>query len=242
MCKVFKYNEVLDICANPYVFKNFNHEKTEKTPERSFSKEINNTENEIKHASSEAGKIVGSAREQADKIIRKAKSEADLMMNKATMDGYQSGLTAANEKINNLITELNLNAQELFKETKLKLDNTFHELEQDAVNISLDIAKKILDVELDRNDNAVIPVVKQAIQNIKSKTEAKVILQAEELKKLEETEAFQMLKKESAGKFQFASDGNMNKGDVLVQTDSGVIDAGISTQFINISNALLQKV
>lgn len=245
MCRIHKSNEVLDINANPYIFKNFNHishTKTQMKDEQRFQEEIKKTEYNLKQAAVEAKTIVDSAREQADKIIKNAGQEANMMMNKAVMDGYQKGFASAKNEINSLISEVKQNSIKFTEEIKQKTDSIFNEVESNAIEISFDIAKKILDVELDRNDSAIVSVIKEAVGKIKNEAQAKVILNEEDLQKIENTEAFIALKEQNIGNLQFSSDSNMEKGDVLIQTEGEIIDAGVRSQFVNIKNAVLQGI
>lgn len=244
MVRIHKYYDELYTNTNPYIFKSFNQTsnvKTEQVEDDKFQKEVNNAENNIKDPSVEAKKMVEEAQKQADKIIQNAKWEADIMMKKAISDGYQNGLTLVNDKIDKLISEANQSTQSIIEDTKLKTSEIFDELEQNSLDISINIAKKILDVELDRNDTAITSVIKQAINKIKDDTEAKLILNTEDLRNIEDTEAFKMLKEQTNGRLQFVTENNINKGDVLIKTDGQIIDAGITTQFLNIKNALLQN-
>ena len=245
LCRIHKSNEALDITANPYIFKNFNHigyAKTQMKEEQRFQEEIKKTEYNLKQAAAEAKTIVDSANEHADKIIKNAGQEANMMMNKAVMDGYQKGFASAKSEINLLISKVKQNSENLIGETKQKTDSIFNEFESNAMEISLEIAKKVLDVELDRNDSAIVSVIKNAVGKIKNEAQAKVILHEEDLQKIENTEAFITLKEQNKENLQFSSDKNMKKGDVLIHTEGEIIDAGVNSQFINIKNAVLQGI
>jgi flagellar assembly protein FliH len=241
LCRIHKSNEVLHIRANPYIFKNFGYGKTQKTEEQKFQNEIKKTEKNLQQAKAEAKLMVENARGEADSIIKKAEQNANLMMNKAIMDGYQKGYASAKSEIESLISEVRRTTSSFIEETREKTDTIFSELQDSAIEISLEIARKILDVELDRNDNALVSVVKNAVDKIKNETEANVFLHEEDLKKIEKTKAFEVLKEQYQEKLQFDSDSSIKTGDVLVQTGDGIIDAGINSQFLNIKNAVLQK-
>ena len=229
MCRIHKFYEVPRVAANPYVFKSF--AKPEKK-EENFKNEIPKAE--IKKPTVSTEKIIRDAREQADNIIKKAKQDAARMLNTSSIEGYNKGLASAKAKVDEAIQGINQRMDKLSEDVRVHTEGAIKSLEDDAVDFSLGVAKKILDVQLERDDAAIASVVRQALRKLQHESSARVILPAEDLLRLQGSAMYRELIEESGVDLEFSVDAGMERGDVLVKTDSGIIDAGINTQFSNI--------
>lgn len=241
MCRIHKFYDVQRITTNPYVFKSFNNLPVKAEKNESFKQKAVEAEAAVNKTAVNADKIIREAREEAAKILKKANQDAARMLNQSSIEGYKKGLMAAESKVESTLLEIKQKSEKVIEDVMHKANSVIDALEENALDFSLDLAKKILDVELDRNDNAILSVVKQAISKLKNETEARVMLSAEDLAGLENMEELKTLGEQSGIHLHFVSDGSMGKGDVLIETDNGSIDAGVGTQFANIKSLLISS-
>ncbi len=164
-------------------------------------------------------------------LISRAKEEANSIREAAAKEGYEEGINAAKQDIENL-----KNSMEEFLNAK---QDVYDEIAPDILEISLDIAKKIIKKEMKESPEILLENIKEILNGL-SKEETKIVLkvnpaQAAMLKQ-EMPEAVSMAGLEA--KVLIVPDENTMEGGCMVTTDNGVIDATIETQLAIINEAL----
>lgn len=164
-------------------------------------------------------------------LISRAKEEANSIREAAQQEGYQEGLNAAQDDIQALRDGI-----EQFFGAKQEILNS---IAPDILEISLDIAKKIIKKEAAENPDVILENIKEVLKDL-SKEETKITLKVNPaqvaLLKQKVPEAVSMAGLEA--KVLIVPDENTMEGGCLVTTTNGVIDATIETQVEIISEAL----
>lgn len=164
-------------------------------------------------------------------LISRAKEEANSIREAAAKEGYQEGIKAAKEDIQRVRESL-----ESFLNAKQEV---YEEIAPDVLEISLDIAKKIIKKEMHEDQTILLENIKDILKGL-SKEETKIML------KVNPSQAA-MLKQEIPEMMNIAGleakviivpDENTMEGGCLLTTSNGVIDATIETQLEIISEAL----
>ncbi len=164
-------------------------------------------------------------------LISRAKEEANSIREAAAKEGYQEGIQAAKEDIQRVRESL-----ESFLNAKQEV---YEEIAPDVLEISLDIAKKIIKKEMHEDQTILLENIKDILKGL-SKEETKIML------KVNPSQAA-MLKQEIPEMMNIAGleakviivpDENTMEGGCLLTTSNGVIDATIETQLEIISEAL----
>lgn len=164
-------------------------------------------------------------------LISRAREEANAIKEASAKEGYEEGLRTAKEDIEQLKNSLS----EFFNAKQEVYDN----IAPDILEISLDIAKKIIKKESIEHPEVILENIKEIMKGL-SKEEAKITL------KVNPSQA-QMLKQEvpeistSLGleaKIIIVSDDSITEGGCLMTTTNGVIDATIESQLGIISEVL----
>lgn len=164
-------------------------------------------------------------------LISRAKEEANSIREAAAKEGYQDGLQAAKEDINlvkDAITEFFNAKQEVYES-----------IAPDILEISLDIAKKIIKKEMNENPEILLENIKDILKGL-SKEETKIILKVNPIQvamlKQEIPEAMSTAGLEA--KVIIIPDETVMEGGCMITTTNGVIDATIETQLAIISEVL----
>lgn len=164
-------------------------------------------------------------------LISRAKEEANSIREAAAKEGYQEGLQAAKEDINlvkEAITEFFNAKQEVYES-----------IAPDILEISLDIAKKIIKKEMNENPEILLENIKDILKGL-SKEETKIILKVNPIQvamlKQEIPEAMSTAGLEA--KVIIIPDETVMEGGCMITTTNGVIDATIETQLAIISEVL----
>ena len=164
-------------------------------------------------------------------LISRAREEADSIREAAAKEGYQDGLSAAEADIQAL-----KDSMDVFFSAKQEI---YDEIAPDVLEISLDIAKKIIKREVSENPEILLDNIKSILKGL-SKEETKIMLKVNPsqvaMLKQEMPEAVQTAGLEA--KVLIVPDENTMEGGCLLTTSHGVIDATLETQLEIISEAL----
>lgn len=164
-------------------------------------------------------------------LISRAREEAQTIKEAAAKEGYQAGL----EQASNDIADVK-NAITAFLSAKQEV---FEYIATDILEISVDIAKKIIKREIQQEPRVILDNILEILKGL-SKEETKITLRVN-------PEQVSLLKAEipelmsTAGldaKVLVVPDEELMEGGCMVTTTNGVIDATIETQLSVISEAL----
>ena len=164
-------------------------------------------------------------------LISRAREEAQSIKEAAAKEGYQNGLEQAKDdiqEVKNAITGFLSAKQEVFEY-----------IAPDILEISVEIAQKIIKKELQQDPTIIIDNIMEILKGL-SKEETKITIRVNPAQvSLLKTEIPNVLS--SAGldaKVLIVPDETIMEGGCMVTTTNGVIDATIETQLAVISEAL----
>lgn len=164
-------------------------------------------------------------------LISRAREEAQSIKESAAKEGYEEGIAQAKADIENLRNSLSA-----FLSAKQEV---FDYISPDLLEISVDIAKKIIKKELQQDPTIILENIVELLKSL-SKEETKVTLRVNPeqamLLKQKIPEVVEMAGSEA--KVNVISDENITLGGCMVTTTNGIIDATIETQVSIISEAL----
>ena len=164
-------------------------------------------------------------------LISRAREEADSIREAANKEGYQEGLNRASEDI--------LQVKENIKEFLKAPQEVFEYIAPDILEISLEIAQKIIKNEVTQNPQIVLDKITEILKTL-SKEEPKVTIRVNPSQlSIAKQSIPEML--EAAGletKMVVLPDEAVTEGGCIVSTNNGVIDATIESQIAIIKEAL----
>ena len=164
-------------------------------------------------------------------LVSRAREEADAIRESALKEGYEEGL----EKAKSDIEELN-NSLNQFMSAKQEV---FEYIAPDILEISVDIAKKIIKQEISQDPQILFNTIVDVLKTL-SKEEAKVTLRVNPAEVNNIKQAVPELL-ELAGidtKVVVLADEEVSEGGCLVTTTNGIVDATIETRIAVVSKAL----
>lgn len=164
-------------------------------------------------------------------LISRAREEAQSIKEAAAKEGYQEGLEQAKadiQDVKNAITSF-LGAKQA----------VFDDIAPDILEISVEIAQKIIKKELEQDPNVILDNILTLLKGL-SKEETKITLKVNPTQvSLLKTEVPSLLNEAGLdAKVLVVPDETIMEGGCIVTTTNGVIDATIETQLAVISEAL----
>ncbi len=164
-------------------------------------------------------------------LISRAREEADSIREAAGKEGYQEGLRQAEEDI--------FQIKEALKEFLGAPQEVFEYIAPEILEISVDIAQKIIKKELTQNPEIVLEKITEILKTL-PKEEPKVTIRVNPMQVSLAKQAIpEML--EAAGletKIVILQDETLTEGGCVVTTNNGVIDATIESQIAIVKEAL----
>ena len=164
-------------------------------------------------------------------LISRAREEAQSIRESASKEGYQEGLEQAKADIQEV-----KNATTSFLGAKQAV---FDYIAPDILEISVDIAQKIIKKELQQDPNVILDNILALLKGL-SKEETKITLRVNPAQvSLLKSETPNLLNEAGLdAKILVVPDETIMEGGCVVTTNNGVIDATIETQLAVISEAL----
>lgn len=164
-------------------------------------------------------------------LISRAREEAQSIREAASKEGYQAGLAQAAdaiEEVKNSITSFLGAKQEVFDY-----------IAPNIMEISLDIAKKIIKREIQQDPSIILDNIAEVLKGL-SKEETKITLKVNPAQvSLLKMEVPSLISDNGLeAKVLIVPDENIMEGGCVVETANGVVDAAIETQLAVISEAL----
>ena len=155
-------------------------------------------------------------------LVSRAQQEAINIKENAKIEGYQEGLQNAQQDIAGLSSAI-----EQFMNTKEKI---YDEISPKILEISMEVAKKIIKHEVETNKDLLIGIIMEALEKL-TKNEKQIILRVSpedrDYVKLNIDKLLDKLQMEA--KVSVQQDIKLSKGSVVVETNNGLIDASIDT-------------
>jgi len=171
---------------------------------------------------------------EAKAIIQKAKDDIDLLLkstdeeiNKRVEAAKEVGLKKGYEKVEELKGKLN-------KFQKVILS----EVDEGIIHAALDAARQVLEIEIINSAEATLLIVEAALSDIPESTQVWLRVNPADAPLLLKNKAKIIEVLERANEVNIREDRQVERGGVLIQTQSGVIDAQISTQLDEMARIL----
>src|SRR5574344_1116824 len=164
-------------------------------------------------------------------LVSRAQEEAGAIKDASAQEGYKDGIEKASEDIQAL--------RDSIKEFLSAKDDVFGYIAPDIVQISVDIAGKIIKKEIEQNPQTVLDMVMDVLKNIsKDEKQINIKVNPSELTFLKEGLAENVSNMGLEAKVRVTPDETVDEGGCVVYTANGVIDATINTQLEIIKEAL----
>ena len=208
-----------------------NEEKTVESVEEIDLFDLDNIDFKQRHERRRGDRRRGFRRIDDRNLISRAREEAQSIKESAVKEGYEEGMNQAKADIENLRNSLSA-----FVSAKQEV---FDYIAPDILEISVDIAKKIIKKEIQQDPTIILENIVDLLKSL-SKEETRVTLRVNPeqamLIKQKIPEVVEMAGSEA--KINVISDENISYGGCMVTTTNGIIDATIETQMSIISEAL----
>lgn len=180
--------------------------------------------------------ILADAQQEAALLLEETRARIAALEAEARARGLESAQQIINEQIQervgNACAELRERMGEALREIDSLRARIVAESEQDLVELSLQIARKIIRQELTTSPEIIQTLTRVALAQLNSRTVARVRLHPEDARYLRQWSASER------GSIEIIEDGAIERGGCVVQSERGTMDARIETQLTVIRDQL----
>lgn len=164
-------------------------------------------------------------------LISRAQEEADQIKESAAKEGYRAGL----EEARNDIVALRESIEDFISAKK----EVFEYIAPDILEISVDIARKIIKKELEQDPQAIINMILEVMESF-TKDETKITIKVNPMQAdlVREELPKALLAKGTEARITVTADDSVETGGCVFLTSNGIIDAGLDTQLEILKEAL----
>jgi type III secretion protein L len=167
--------------------------------------------------------VIDDARRQAEELLEATRAECEEMARQATSAGQQEGFEQATHQREE-IAQLE---QRMLKE-----------VESEVVRTALRVASELLEAEMAGREDAVVDIVCTALGTAQHARDVFLRVSPTDVAILRDHKTRLVDALGRARDVEVREDRNVRPGGVLVQTESGVIDAQLETQLEEIARVL----
>lgn len=205
---------------------------------------IINPEDELKAAREEAAVIIEEARLEAENVSHKLEAQVAEIKETAYQEGFQqgflegsqAGLAETVQKLEKLVSSLERERDR----TQLVMDNQVEGLGPRLINISCQIASKILKREIKLQPEIIITQVENILKGISRAKNLAIRVNVGDMELVKNSEECFLQLTQGIDQIDFVVDPSLEPGGCIIETNSGGVDASIQTQLEMITTLLLE--
>jgi len=191
----------------------------------------------LARAKEEASLIIQEAELEAQRLLEEAQSQiADHIVEveqKAKEEGYRKGENLAQQHYQELLAE----AEEFRKRSITEYEDTIRSLEHDIVELSLNIARKVLGAELETSREAILKIAGEAIDACLNKDQIILRVSVEDYDYVMENIEHIKNRAGDIGQIEIRKDQTLARGSCIVDTGYGMVDGGLETKMEMVEQA-----
>lgn len=183
--------------------------------------------------------ILARAQLDADNIVRQAQDRATQVereaYEKGLEEGRKTGEIMAEQQLQALLNQYHASLQAIDHVRQLLVDQA----QLDILDLVIHTAEKVVRSHIVLHSQSLLPMVKEALNSLKSRKNVTVYLNTEDhhyLNSLNEAERTRWV----GTQVEFQADPELSRGSIRLETPSGELDASVETQFAQIRERLAQ--
>ena len=171
----------------------------------------------------EARRLLEAASADASSMIARAKGESESIRTRAAADGREEGLASATEMV---------------ARAALARDRLLADAEPQLVELSFEIARRVLERVVERDRDAVAAVAARALEAVRHRQRVTLRTHPHDAATLREAEPRLCEMLAGARCIAVVDDPSIGRGGVVVETEAGSVDARLASQLEALRRAL----
>lgn len=185
----------------------------------------------------QAARLLQDAKTKADQQLLQARHEAGQIRETAYHEGFRAGQFQADQEKTLLEQKLALALEQKFSEQDKAQAGLFQEFQDAVLDLSLQIAEKVIKLELGRNDAAFLGLVQEAASRFKPNETLSVHTSKNDYWRSLVSSIYAQ-----SENITLLADDSLPNGSCIVESTSGILDASVDIQLKQIQKDLKEHV
>lgn len=200
----------------------------------------------VREAVAEADRLLAAAREEAKAVLAEAQARAETMRQVAYDEGFRQGHgeglaqgeAAGLQQARGAVDEAVERAQRIVAMAEEQGREALQAAERDMVELALAAAGKVLARLVSEDEAAVLPIIRAALDKVREQEQITVRVHPDDYEMVlaARPELAAILTRSNA--LAVAADAGLKKGDCVVETPFGSVDARVDSQLALVRAAL----
>jgi flagellar biosynthesis/type III secretory pathway protein FliH len=184
----------------------------------------------IEEAEKKSEEIIRKARAEAKKLIEETKLYSQSAFAQAERDGFvkgkEDGFEAGREEMSSLIKE----AKSVMEQTLRERELLFRSVEPEVAKLAIRIAEKIIQTQVEINEDIVINMIRSALDKVKQREEVTIKVNQADADYVKSKKDIFARMIEGLKTMDIIVDAGVERGGCIIETNLGNVDTRISTQ------------
>jgi flagellar assembly protein FliH len=181
--------------------------------------------------------IIENAKEQADIILANAASKAKDEYEGARIKGYAEGVAQGKQEARKMAAASVAELKSLIRAMDGQKQSIMKEYEEDLKNLVLDTAKKIIDLQLEKDDQLFLSLYQKAVRQYNEQEWVKISVSEFEAEFVTTNAQTLLSMAKGATDLQIQVLPDMPRGTCIVETPISIIDASVTTQLLKLEES-----
>jgi len=189
-------------------------------------------ESVMMNAGEKADEILRNAKTEAEKIENQAVKNSEIMYEHAQIEGYKSGMDKALFEIESFKNEIKKHVEKEISTLKREVNKGINEIENEIIDISFLISKKIVCYEIENNEKAIVKMVSEVLEKIKDRKGLKVFADKRDIEKIKSIAQIR------ENEIEIIEKGEFDNHQCVIESIMGSIDLSWSKKVERIAEVL----
>lgn len=186
--------------------------------------------------------LIQKTNEKAQQILQDAQDEAEQIREAALREGYEAGIAEGRQQADAELRAKNKEVKDVLSRIEDYRKDLYTMLESDVLSLAMDVAEKVIDIAMQRDDNVFKEIVKKAVDGVKHTDNFSLYISRADFDKYFKGNDNWLREHIGNKQFEVIPDNNFAQGSCIVEADSEIVDAGISMQLDKIKQLLSEQV
>jgi len=192
----------------------------------------------LERAKSSSREILEGAFRTASSLLEQARRDRDAIAEAARSEGHEAGRQEGIARVDAEMNELLGLLHGIIEAVREDRDRFLRSAEPELVRLALGASERIVHHEISQNDQFVVETVRSALTRVLARNDITIRVNPEDMAVMREYRERLL----AAGDFEhlrLIEDQRIDRGGALLESDSGTIDAKITTQLREVRSALV---
>ena len=201
---------------------------------QSKAKELEKAEAELQQMSEMAKRhasvILSDAKEEARKIIEKSYAESKEIFEEARERGLKEGALKAEKEGRERSRRETDAARSLLKKIGDEREEALDKLEDDIIGLVFNISKKVINVQMEKDDKIFIELVQNALCKLKREGKIVIRVSPDEYHRISSSGIAEFTANKEVIRAEVVEEQRFSRWDCVVESEGETINAGVDSQ------------